>query len=294
MGGSQKKRVLFIVEGEDTERELILAAMSAFGINTEGFAILLYRTNVHALIDAIAGEDGEFEDDFESVEMREVLAEMLESGAGSIGEVDYHGMVEHTAGDAEWLRTASITDVFLLFDFDPQANKYSPKRLRAFQAAFMDSTGDQGRLLLSYPMIEAYKDAGAHSYDDFRALDANRPLSEYKKVVNDRLCAMGKGEYCGLKAYDRETFARCIAFSIAKARFMTTSAGGPAGYNETPRGGLASQCDDIDLVSLLIEQQRLYEEDGTVAVVCTALFFLSVWPVQLDHAWSHCKSMGLV
>jgi hypothetical protein len=89
MAGSRKKRVLFIVEGEDTERELILAAMNAFGISTEGFAILLYRTNIHALIDAIVGDRGEFDGDFESVEIREVLAEMLESGTGNMGEVDY-------------------------------------------------------------------------------------------------------------------------------------------------------------------------------------------------------------
>lgn len=140
----------------------------------------------------------------------------------------------------------------------------------------------------------AYKDAGAHSYDEFCMLDARQPLSKYKRDVNDRLCGMGKGEYCGLKEYDRETFARCIALSIAKARSITSPAGARACYNETLRGGLASQCDSIDLVCLLIEQQRLYDERQTVAVLCTALFFLSMWPVELDHAWSHCKSMGLV
>lgn len=293
MGSSRKKRLLFIVEGESTERELILAAMDAFGISSEGFAILLYRTNIHVLINEIAGEDGEFEDDFGNIEIREVLAQMIESGKGNIGEVDYHNLTEHTAGNADWLRTASITDVFLLFDFDPQAPKYRPERLRAFQEAFTDSTGCLGKLLLSYPMIEAYRDASAHPFDEFCALYAHQPLSGYKKAVSDRLSKEGMGKYRGINAYDRETFTRGMASSTARACRLVSGRSEQACFNEVLRNDLSLQCDKVDLVRLLIAQQQMYERYQVVAVLCTALFFLSIWPTKVDQAWTSCKSMNM-
>lgn len=50
---------------------------------------------------------------------------------------------------------------------------------------------------------------------------------------------------------------------------------------------------ELDLVRLLEMQQRLFEEHGRVAVVCTALFFLAIWPAPIDHEWTACKSMRL-
>ena len=106
MADSQRKQLRFIAEGEKVERDLIKRAMRAFGVDSERFAILIFGTTVHQLIEEIVGEGGAFEADFESVDMKLVLADMLETGRGTLSGIDYHGVATHTAGDAAWLRTA--------------------------------------------------------------------------------------------------------------------------------------------------------------------------------------------
>jgi hypothetical protein len=69
MSDSRRRQVLFVAEGEKVERDLITRAMRAFGIDTERFAILIFGTTVHQLIEEIVGEGGEFETDFESIDM---------------------------------------------------------------------------------------------------------------------------------------------------------------------------------------------------------------------------------
>ena len=289
----RKRSILFVVEGTSSEPALIQAVMKAFGIASEGYALLMFRTNIHALIDEIVGDDNAEDADFDGIDIKELLADLLENGVGSIGELDYHGLAEHTAGDAEWLRTALVTDVFLIFDFDPHGGNYRPGLLRRFQEAFIDSTGSLGKLLLSYPMIESYKDASALSFDTFRTLEAAQPLKTYKEVVNDRLSNGDRSRYRNLKAYDREVFARGIAASIARACSLTTGKDIQQCYQSIFRSKLSDACDEVDLVRLLEVQQRLFEEHGRVSVVCTALFFLAIWPAPIDHAWTACKSMRL-
>lgn len=52
MSDSRRRQVLFVAEGEKVERDLITRAMRAFGIDTERFAILIFGTTVHQLIES--------------------------------------------------------------------------------------------------------------------------------------------------------------------------------------------------------------------------------------------------
>ena len=84
-----------------------------------------------------------------------------------------------------------------------------------------------------------------------------------------------------------------IAASIARACSLTTGKDIQQCYQSIFRSKLSDACDEVDLVRLLEVQQRLFEEHGRVSVVCTALFFLAIWPAPIDHAWTACKSMRL-
>lgn len=190
------------------------------------------------------------------------------------------------------MRTALITDFFLLFDFDPQASEYSPDSLRSFQTVAIDSTDCIGKLLLSHPMIEAYKDACALDADRFLALEACQPIGSYKSTVHARLTDEKQFTYLNPTSYRREDYARGIARSAIKASRLASRENLGTRYDFELYGNLAERCDEVDLTRLLESQQRRYEESQTVSVVCTALFFLSIWPLELNRAWAHCKSLG--
>lgn len=284
-----KKQILLVVEGDHTEPGLIHAALRALGVDTERLAILTFGTHVHTLINAISDGAPADQADFEGVEIKELLADMLESGEGTLGGVDRHNIPQDNLSDADWLRTAKITDFFLMFDFDPQASEYDPEYLRAFQDAFIDSAGDLGKLLISYPMIESFKDCCALEADEFMGLVAAEPLDSYKEVVHSRLLDRGKAGFDDVRRYQGEDFARGLALTTAKIRALLGDARPAAAYRD-----LAEECDDVDLPTLLLAQQESYERNGTVMVACTGLFFLSLWPLALNNAWGKCKSMNMV
>ena len=49
-----------------------------------------------------------------------------------------------------------FTDIFLIFDFDPQAETYDANKLLTLMGHFCDST-DYGQLYINYPMLESYR-----------------------------------------------------------------------------------------------------------------------------------------
>lgn len=57
--------------------------------------------------------------------------------------------------ERENLRTI-FTDIFLIFDFDPQSSLYDPKKLVQLMKHFDDST-NHGQLYINYPMLEAFR-----------------------------------------------------------------------------------------------------------------------------------------
>ena len=291
--GMPVKQILFVVEGNRTEPDVILAALHALGVDTERFGILTFGTNVHTLIGIIGDGAPAGQIDFEGIEIKELLANMLESGEGTLGGLDRRNVPRDDLRDADWLRTAKITDFFLMFVFDPHAPAYDPECLRAFQNAFVDSASDLGRLLISYPMVESFKEACALEAEEFMDLEAEEPLSSYKDVVHARLRDRRRADFDDLRKYRGEDFARGLALSTAKTRALL--AGDHLNNSlESMRFDLAAACDEVDLPALLASQQETYGRNGTVPVVCTGLFFMSLWPRALNNAWGRCKSTNMV
>ena len=82
----------------------------------------------------------------------------------------------------------------MIFDFDPQDNRYDEKKLAHMLQFFSDST-QMGRLYINYPMVE--------SFYHFRSLEDESFLTErfslsdvshgavYKKRVDDVSCIHG-------------------------------------------------------------------------------------------------------
>lgn len=130
-----KRSILLITEGQRAEPALVRRALAAYGFDA-AYEIVPYGANIHDLY-ARLFTDGQ--DD--SVELLGVLKEK-----------------ERAAGNAQALELLNrdYTDVLLLFDFDPHDNRYNDAQLLALAKRFSQST-DEGKLYVSFPMLEAYK-----------------------------------------------------------------------------------------------------------------------------------------
>jgi hypothetical protein len=130
-----KRSILLITEGQRAEPALVRRALAAYGFDA-AYEIVPYGANIHDLYARLFA-DGQ--DD--SVELLGVLKEK-----------------ERAAGNAQALELLNrdYTDVLLLFDFDPHDNRYNAAQLLALARRFSQST-DEGKLYVSFPMLEAYK-----------------------------------------------------------------------------------------------------------------------------------------
>lgn len=106
------------------------------------------------------------------------------------------------------------TDVFLVFDMDPQDQGYGGGRqLRRASRLFTDSV-DRGKLYLNYPMLESYKHV--RSLDDESYLTntvARNDIQDYKALV-DSECLKALRNVGG---YDGDTFRTLAAMNLRKA-----------------------------------------------------------------------------
>lgn len=80
--GRERRQILFVVEGDRAEPGFISAAMQAFGVDTEQYAVLTYKAHVHSLLKTMRNGLHGKEIDFESIDIKEVLAEMIEGEQG--------------------------------------------------------------------------------------------------------------------------------------------------------------------------------------------------------------------
>lgn len=158
-----KKKILLCVEGEKTEEKLLQYLFEIYGLDLD-FTIVPYRTNIHQLYRQM------FEDpDPASLDLLQVLKE------------------RERDPEKRALLSERYTDIFLVFDFEPQDTSYSSDHLAQMLEFFCEST-DAGKLYLNYPMVEAFYHLS--KIPDPAFSDRCVPLSllhtkgEYKKLVN--------------------------------------------------------------------------------------------------------------
>lgn len=131
MPGSRK--ILLITEGAKAEPRFLRALISAYGLSGE-YRVYSYNTVVHDLYERL----------FESGDEAAALDLLL--------------VLRSREQDPERRRllTQDYTDVLLVFDYDPQDDRFSARKLEVMMQHFDDST-DNGKLYLNYPMLESYR-----------------------------------------------------------------------------------------------------------------------------------------
>lgn len=197
-----KRKVLLIVEGRKQEVKLFKALFACYHLNF-GYEIYPYETNIYELYEKMFS-NGEQEE----LSLLGVLKERANEEDRQLFDQDY-------------------SDILLVFDYEPQDDRFSESRLEEMQRYFSEST-DTGKLYVNYPMVEACKHFDR--LPDLEFLDRTVALKDvpcYKRTV---------GTESRYQNYERD-FSRpdvdeMIALTAIKAARL--SGAGP----DDPSGGL--------------------------------------------------------
>ncbi|MER1987793.1 MAG: hypothetical protein ABS948_18100 [Solibacillus sp.] len=173
---SQKTKILLLVEGEKTEKELFSHLYEIYGIND--VEIISYKTHIYAFYHRLFNDysvDGVIDFDFIDIPL------FLNDYFSLEGE--------------EILNESDFRDIILIFDFDPHDPSYDADKLEILVENFNEST-DKGKLYINYPMIESYKDITSLEDGSFNNSEVtledlkkrSRGTSYYKRLVDSRTC----------------------------------------------------------------------------------------------------------
>ena len=186
------RKILFVVEGKSTEPELIDKIYSAC-FSDEKYEVFPYNTNIHDLVDRIFVED-EIDEGFD-------LKLLLYSICKDVSQ-------------REILKN-EFSDIFLIFDFDPQDNRINFERLKKLQEYFYDSTNN-GKLYINYPMHEAYKNINRMPDERFiHSTVAEKDIHDYKKLANSQT-----PYYTDISKLDKKTIFGLSAHHLRKFNYL--------------------------------------------------------------------------
>lgn len=154
---SYRENILFIVEGERSEPNLIYHLQRAFQIADE-FKIFSYETSIYELYDELSLD-----------EYLDIVLFLKE---------------KTTDTDKKQILSNKFSKIYLLFDFDPHHQKFDYKKTKSMLEKFRDST-DGGKLYINYPMIESIRHLKQMPDLGFiKRTVTQLEITEYKSLVN--------------------------------------------------------------------------------------------------------------
>ena len=184
------KKILLIVEGDNDEVKFLRGIFNKCMKKTE-YKIYSYRTTIHVLAQELYGHYNDF--DKGDVDIKLVLA--------SLEEDTKKRKLLHDA----------YSDVFLVFDFEPQHDHPHFDTIKRMINYFNDST-NQGKLFINYPMIQSYKHFDRLPCHIFENLEVSiAEVKRYKELVGNI------SGFTDLNKYDYVTFYSIAVHQLKKA-----------------------------------------------------------------------------
>lgn len=250
-----KKNILLVVEGKQREPRLLGRALKIFGLEHE-HRIVPLGINIHGFIEKHLAA---YDDAYEDIDLIGVLREAYPEFAKTLSQ--------------------RFTDILLVFDFDPQDNRYDKERLTALQQAFCNST-DPGKLFINYPAVESYRDFAAIGDAEF--LDSESSNISYKELVGRRTNRLDDIER--IEPFD---YVRLLAMHVSKIQHLTMGLQTVQTAYWMPDPNLAEAGADAaetldELLDLEIEK---YEGNQMLYPCCTCLLFVCDWPEHVNGLW---------
>ena len=156
-------------------------------------------------------------------------------------------------------------EILLIFDLDPQDQKFSPTAIRDMLNYFSEST-DMGKLYINYPMIEAFyhmKSIPDTDYDMYTVrMSELQPKSKYKQRVNKENRNRDYKKF----AINKHECSIVITQNISKAWHIT----GQAADTLIPN--------PLDILNAQLT--KICSEEA-ISVLCTCAFYIAEYDPKL-------------
>lgn len=156
------KKILLIVEGDSDEVKFLRGLFKKCNKKTE-YKIYSYRTNIHVLAQELFNNYNDFDE----------------------GYIDFKLILASLENDKKrkQLLYENYSDIYMIFDFDPQHDHPHFDTIRRMISYFSDSTL-QGKLFLNYPMMQSFKHFDQLPCLSFENLEVTLDeIKKYKEMV---------------------------------------------------------------------------------------------------------------
>lgn len=258
---ARKTKILVICEGVKKEPSLLQWVKRA-GFLPEDVSIVPYKTNIYQLYLHIESHmDGR---DWNGLDIQNIL------------------LSESKSQEERRILSDHYTDKLLVFDFDPQDGIFKRNPAEARRSflqliSFFDDSTTNGKLYLSYPMIEALQHVTRRELRD--------GLNDSALFMQRKFCLgqIGKGKYKqhvikegekNLQALSHDDIVRLIKAHIYKAEKI-------AGMQDAPQYEL-NPVDAGFHLNLFENEFNSYEMKKYGCVVSTSLFYVAeAYPQKL-------------
>lgn len=229
-------KILLIVEGAKIDYNLMERVLKQYEI-ANSHEIVSYNTNIYALYDSMFKDTDPSEFDLlahlKSRESESVRREILEQ---------------------------RFSDILLIFDLDPQDDKFSPQKIIKMNDYFVEST-DMGKLYINYPMVEAFyhmKSVPDPKFKSYFTMISELERKTYKTRVNRESRNRDYSKF----AISKEECDIIILQNICKAWSLLDSC-----YSYDHKEVALP-----DLSSVLGKQLSIMQTEKFVYVLCTCIF----------------------
>lgn len=226
-------KILILVEGAKTDVKVMKHLLKVYGIDNN-HEIVSYNTNIYKL-----------------------YKEMFENTNNEPESIDLLQLLKSHEKDEnkKAFFDEMYSDILLIFDLDPQANNYSPQKIKTMLKYFTESS-DMGKLYINYPMIESFyhlKSIPDKGYINRKVQVLNG--NEYKKLVNTENSA---GDYNKFAKTKKECNI-IIKQNIEKGWYIL----GKNSSKLLPP--------DFDILNT---QTQSIQHDNNLHVLCTCVFYI--------------------
>jgi hypothetical protein len=185
------ERTLFIFEGEKTEKLYFKSLENAFFRGEESRLLASYQNDIYELYEQIAKDE-----DLDLFTLVKELNPNPELGKKLVN-----------------LRRDQIGQIYLFFDFELQDDNFSGDKLLDMLDRF-DNETENGKLFISYPMVEAIRDI----YDPVEYLTRTVKIEEcIGRVYKGLSAARGDPAFQQASKIDRSRWQQLIDANLKKA-----------------------------------------------------------------------------
>ena len=248
---NKNSSILLIVEGAKAEKKLVEKLFEIYDINVSESQIYSYTTNIYDLYDRV------FKDSLDELDDLDFLLTLKEKGINKAQQ--------NILTDREY------SDVILIFDYEPQDDKFSIDKIAVMMKYFSEST-DKGKLYLNYPSVESFKHFKSipdpeyiNRYYYLNELLTNKG-SVYKQIVGNESIVTD------LKKFTKDIFNYIIHENIIKAEKIESA---------QISNNIKESYFNLNEIRLLTKINTVFKNDKIIPVLNTCLFFICEYNINL-------------